>query len=257
MSKPLISVKKKVSSKGFSLLEATIALVVIGVISMATIKVYDSASYYKNQAWAGSWLVESPEALVQFAQMNYRLACPDIDLDGFEDCGSSSTAGSVPFYTLGMQVSSQIADAAVGHQNLIYGVYRDDVHDADLTELKERTGDSLGDAGFESLEDFKKALSNASLQSITINQPYISGDDITTGAEDCSVNPPVANGAFWLASSGGQDGNGDGNPFDGVNTYLKHDGTGTLCFSAPTKQQNTVYNDRVSGLAFSELLGLL
>lgn len=257
MSETLVSLKKNDKNKGFSLVEAAIALVVIGVISMATLQVYNSANYYKNQTLANKWLLETQEALVQFAQTNYRLPCPDTNLDGFENCGGSIKTGLLPFYTLGLTVSSQIGSATAGHQNIIYGVYRNASIDADLTVMAERTGDSIGDTNYQTINDFKKALSNASLVTTVVSsQPYITGDDETTGTENCSTTL-VANGAFWLASSGGQDANEDGNPFDGVNTNLRHDGSGSNCFSAPTKRQNTEYIDRVSGLAFNELLGQL
>ncbi|WEJ62505.1 type II secretion system protein [Thiomicrorhabdus lithotrophica] len=257
MIKSLVSFNKKYKHMGFSLIEAAIALVVIGVISMATLQVYNSANYYKNQTLANKWLLETQENLVQFAQMNYRLPCPDTDLDGYENCGGSVKTGLLPFYTLGLTVSSQIGSVTSGHQNIIYGVYRNAGIDADLTVLAERTGNSIGDANYQTIDDFKKALSNASLVTTVVNsQPYITGDDETTGAENCATNL-VAHGAFWLASSSGQDANEDDNPFDGVNTNLRNDGSGSNCFSAPTKRQNAGYVDRVSGLAFSELLGLL
>lgn len=243
-------------SKGYSLIEVAIALVVIGVITMATIQVYNSASYYKNQSLANSWLAKSKQAIVQFAQTNYRLPCPDIDANGFEDCGGTQQTGSLPVHTLGLPVSSQVSDLVAGHQNVIYGVFRDSANNADLTVLTERTGDVLGDASFQDIDDFKFALTTAMALATVNTQPFITGDGVTSGAEDCAANV-VANGAFWLASSGGEDANGDGNPFDGVNTLLRHNGTGALCFSAPTKRQDANYIDRVSGLAFSELLGLL
>ncbi|BCN94311.1 hypothetical protein THMIRHAM_20960 [Thiomicrorhabdus immobilis] len=242
--------------KGFSLIELSIALVVIGVISMATMQVYNSVNTYRNQTLVNKVLLQAQEAVVFFAQGNFRLPCPDVNGDGFEDCSGGYKTGQLPFYTVGLPVSSQISDVDIGYQNLIYGVFRDTVNDAELTVLTERTGDSLGDANYQNLDDLKKALSNASLLATNANQPFITGDNNTSGSEDCLTNR-VANGAFWLASSSVEDADGDGNPFDGVNAFLKHDGSGSLCFASPTRRQDANYVDRVSGLAFSELIGLL
>lgn len=249
-------VSSQFKQRGFSLIEVSIALVIIGVITMASFQAFTSASYYKNQVASAGWLEQASSLVVKFAQTNNRLPCPDVDLDGFEDCSGNKKTGTLPFYSLGMPVSSQISDVIVGHQNLIYGVYRDGANDADLTVLAERTGDVLGDANFQNVNDFKVALSNAFVLSFSAAQPYVTGDVNTTGAENCTTNQ-VANAAFWIASSGGLDADEDGNPFDSVNELLKHDGTGTLCFTSPTRRHDALYDDKVKGLSFSELIGLL
>ncbi|MDX1352356.1 MAG: type II secretion system protein [Thiomicrorhabdus sp.] len=242
--------------RGFSLIELSIVLVIIGVLSMASLQVFNAVNNYRNQTLANKALLQAQQALVFFAQGNFRLPCPDINGDGYEDCAGGYKTGQLPFYTVGLPVSSQVADVDVGFQNLIYGVFRDAANDAELTVLAERTGDSLGDADYQNMDDFKKALSNASLLAVTNNQPFITGDNHSSGSEDCSTNQ-VANGAFWLASSSFEDADGNGNFFDGVNASLKHDGSGSLCFAAPSRRQDANYVDRVSGLAFSELIGLL
>lgn len=242
--------------RGFSLIELSITLVIIGVISMASLQVYNAVNNFRNQALAKKVLLQAQEALVFFAKGNYRLPCPDINGDGYEDCAGGFKTGQFPFYTVGLPVSSQVADVDIGFQKLVYGVYRDSANDAELTVLTERTGDSLGDANYQNMDDFKKALSNASLQAFNANQPFITGDNHSTGSEDCLTNR-VANGAFWLASSSVEDADGDGNAFDGVNASLTVDGTGFLCFAAPSRRQDANYVDRVSGLSFSELIGLL
>lgn len=248
--------------QGFSLVELSIALVIIGVLTVAGLQVYNSASYYKNQELANRALAEAKSALVNFAALNFRLPCPDTDLDGYENCTGTTKTGTLPYLSLGIRISSQIGDVITGYQNIIYGVYRLPnttlADDADLAALKERTGNSLGDLSYQNIDDLKKAIANASLQAVVDTQPYITGDDTnTTDKDENCTNNAVINGAFWLAAAAGIDASGDGNSFDGVNTGLKHDGTGSNCFASPQRRQDLNYDDIVTGMSFGELLGQL
>ncbi|MBD3725479.1 MAG: type II secretion system protein [Moraxella osloensis] len=243
--------------KGFSLIELAIALVVIGLISTVSVSVWQAASGTRQQLLAENALAKAKHSMVLFAQVNYRLPCPDINRDGHEDCAMTNKVGTLPYYTLGLESVSKTADMAVGMQNIFYGVYRQantsPLNDADLAVLKDRTSDNPGDLNYQNAADFKRALSLALSQSAINSQVFVTGDGISTGLEDCATNL-VSNIAFVLAAPV-VDINQDGNPFDGaINSLLTADNTGSLCFASPSKPMDANYDDLITTVSFSELL---
>ena len=94
---------------GFSLIEVTIALLVVGLLTTGLIVPFAKQMDAQKIKQTNKKLEQIKEALFGFAVIHERLPCPDADtdgLDGFEDfpCDASSinTQNSLPWATLGI-----------------------------------------------------------------------------------------------------------------------------------------------------------
>ena len=254
-------VKNNFKLKGFTLIEMTIVLVVIGVIFSTVQSFYRGTVNTANFAKIDSQLAAINLALVSFALQNKRLPCADTNGNGYEGnsvgtptCGVASAhqTGAVPYKTLGMnQMANTQTDLL--KRNIIYGVYRNGsaIADADLSRNIDRTGDVAGSQYYQNNFDFIKALSNAQ------NKPQSSSFIYTTGTSDNCGTIINDNHAYILVSAGIEDADNNGNVFDGVNNNLSLNGTGTKCFSSALKRKNNEYDDVVMVMNFQSLIGRL
>ncbi|MDH7942553.1 hypothetical protein QGM61_01860 [Pseudohongiella sp. SYSU M77423] len=254
--------------RGFSALEIALVLLVVGLLLAGGLGALRAGANAIEISTAEAFQEQVASQLIEFARANHRLPCPDSNVDGLEDDCSSSTirTGGVPYYSLGMEPGSTIANTSTGIENLMYGVYRNSTAGsagnggADLSILDERTGDAQGDAGYRNREDFRQALRNAGSElvdnGVTASEIYVTGDGQTSGDENCQTNQ-VANMAFVLISSGATDMDGSGGRFDGLNDAWRKDGSGALCASSPNKRKNAGYDDKVLAYNFDALLGEL
>lgn len=254
-------------NRGFSLIELSIVLAILGLVSVTTFSVISSLNTVQSNKMAQHYLSQVEDALISFSKINHRLPCPDIDGDGYENCINLMT-GAVPYHTIGMPLNTGVQDSDTGFQQIVYGVFvlpnaADFPLDADLTRLIERTDDDLGDQHYWDAGDFKRAIVNASKELVQKTQPYVTGDNVLTGLEVCDsvVGVPNANvfenAAFLLASPGAMDLDGDGSAFDSVNVGLSQDGNGSLCFASPSRIGDANYDDIVVGVSLNELLGYI
>lgn len=238
--------------RGYSLVEMSLALVVIGLLASAGWMALKPSVELTEQLKQQQFLNNVQEKIVLFAQNNTRLPCPDVTGDGWEDSCSANddNVGALPTATLGLN------ERGAFFRSLLYGVYRGS-GSLDLTQLAERTGDTPGDAGYQTITDLIFALDQLTGASIETGQIYVTGDGIDTGVINCTSNR-VTNVAIALAAPGGRSMNGDSNLFDGVNASLNQDGTSTTpCFASPTQMKNASYDDQVTVISFNELKGKL
>lgn len=91
--------------KGFTLIEASIALVVVGLLIMGGVKLMTSSSDVSRYKSTEQQLLEIQQGLTSYYTQFRRLPCPDVGADGMEDSisgGCSSNRGFLPHVTLGM-----------------------------------------------------------------------------------------------------------------------------------------------------------
>jgi len=242
---------------GFSLLELTVVLVVIGlllsVVSFAYTGVLKSSEKQKTQAV----LQDIQQSLLIFAVTNHRLPCADVDGNGYEGsgapgvCGTAtlSKAGFLPYKTLFLD--SEPLDAE--HQRFRYGVYRNATVNADLAVRAERTGDAVGSERYQGLGDLLKGLSLANVSAPLATEVYVTGDAVHTGIPTCIKNV-VANPAYVLVAGGHED-------LDGVNGYWDAPNglfsVGKYCIASPSYAETAIYDDVVVAESFAGLRGKL
>jgi type II secretory pathway pseudopilin PulG len=224
---------------GYSLVEMSLVLVVIGIIGFFSIKFLSQiGSQTLNQQFKND-LERVNEALIGFVLANNRLPCPATTSGGSEVCTSANRQGFLPVTTLGIESNGQ-SNRGI---SIRYGVFRKTnataVSDTDLALLKDRYEPLLPNAETSnqlSGLDFCLALKKASL-GISDNTQV-------------NIGSPGVNMAYALADSGMIDANNDGNLFDGVN------GAGVK-FEKPHKPHKNNYDDNVVAVSFNELSGKL
>lgn len=227
------------NSKGFTLLEMAVYLIVGGLIMVAVVQLVPVLKGSLEQELQDITLESLNEAVIGFALVHSRLPCPDTDGDGFEECTGST--GAFPYRTLGITRFPRESAGVLFR----YGVYRnenaaDDSLDADLAVLKNRYEPMLppGEGPLNNLNghDFCLALRNAALFGVDTNF-------LTAGT-------PVVNVAFVVADSGSGDADLDGDLFDNGN------GAG-FGFTTPNVPQSSAYDDQVAATGFQQLAGRL
>lgn len=224
---------------GYSLVEMSLVLVVIGIIGFFSIKFLSQiGSQTLNQQFKND-LERANEALVGFVLANNRLPCPATTSGGSEVCASANRQGFLPVTTLGIESNGQSKRGI----SIRYGVYRKAnvtvVNDTDLAQLKDRYEPLLPNSETSnqlSGLDFCLALKKASLGISDSTQVNVGSSGI--------------NMAYVLADSGMIDANNDGNLFDGANAA-------GVKFEKPHKSHKNNYDDNVVAVSFNELSGKL
>jgi type II secretory pathway pseudopilin PulG len=122
--------------KGFSLLELSVIILILGMITVLLWPFIQSNMQEKRKARLYSQLEQADWALTGYIMAHHRLPCPDTDGDGKEDCAAGSETGTLPYRDLG------IADATA--RQIRYGALkRDEVADPEAETDKDPVPDSI------------------------------------------------------------------------------------------------------------------
>ncbi len=235
------------NQNGYSLVELSIVLVIIGVIGFFSVKFISQIGQQTLNEKFKNDLEMADAAISGFVYANSRLPCPDVTSppDGIEDCGSiNNNQGSLPVKTLGIESSlqkqrgGQIRYASFRNNNA------DALLDTDLSSLKDRYEPFLPNSETSTQSnglDFCLALRTASRSTIPLNNQV----NILTRTPGVFINV-----AYAIADSGAIDANNDGNLFDGSNAA-------GLAFERPKASHLNNYDDNVKAVGFNELAGRL
>jgi prepilin-type N-terminal cleavage/methylation domain-containing protein len=230
-------------NKGFSLIELSVVLVVLGGVLVGLQNVIPSVKQVFFSEDEQTIIKKADMALKGFIKANSRLPCPASDLTGIESCVAGNQSGFFPYRTLGL--SSPVKNPY--GQPLAYAVYRQastttdsygNSLDMDFTVAKDRFRPYLppGELSANSNGlDFCWALKNAGSLSASAAHPYIG----TT-----PLNP-----LYIIASPGAVDMDNNNDFFDGVN------GLSNLKFEVPSRIQNSRYDDQVFSVGINQMAG--
>lgn len=225
--------------KGYSLVEISIVLVVIGLLGFVSIKFLSKiGTHTLNQQFKND-LERADSAITGFIYSNSRLPCPDTNQDGLEDCGLTSLQGALPINTLGIESTIQKKRGGL----IRYAVYRKAnttlTIDTDLAQLKDRYEPLLPNSETSTQSnglDFCLSLKTAALG--------------TTDTTQVNIGSTSINVAYAIADSGTIDANNDGFLFDGTNAA-------GVKFEKPNTSHLNNYDDNVLAIGFNELSGRL
>ena len=214
--------------KGFTLIELSIVLILIGVIISTMTSVLPSL-IRSSKVKQGKTSIEIVDnTLMGYAMASHRLPCPDVNLDGIADPNDGSDCtnyiGWLPYITLGMSSGNDPWGNPIK-----YGIY--------------------GEAGYTGLEkiydssSFCTAIGNASQATFTTNRIH------TTTAVPCnSANASNSvNQAYIIGSSGAQDADSSNGFFDLCN------GENNFAFNPPSQIQLAQYDDIIIAKPLFEL----
>ena len=284
--------KRALTSKvrGFTLLEVSVALLVLGLLSFTLWKLLPQIRAVDETRPAGDQLAFADEAIQGFIMKHYRLPCPDTDDDGKENVvsatgGCANAKGDLPFHTLGLSLPTRLR----------YGVYQGAIAARSLTVAMERytppLPPSLATPSFTS-NNTEWPLNNVatpptpptpafpplppppspSLPALTplamdwqrdplatLASTQLNGLDfceaLRQNAEDTFDQARLnANGlhvAYALAHPGVKDADADGNLFD------KDNAQAGMAFEPPTRPAAQDYDDTVLAIGFGELAARL
>lgn len=244
---PLLEPKQS----GFSLVEFSIVLLIVGILTWTVSGVYDNSQALREREQALSQGEVLREAVRAFALTNARLPCPDTAGTGWEGdaagtCNAASDSGWLPYRSLGLERPYQRFLAA-------YSVYRradaNAALDADTAVRKERTGNAAGSQGFQDARDLMVAIGNASGDTASTARTRLTGNDGNEGAIDCSSNIR-SHPAFFIVMPLG-DSAGSASGFEAPN------GAGSNCAWAPGKGSQHGRDDVVIAEPLQALSGWL
>jgi prepilin-type N-terminal cleavage/methylation domain-containing protein len=236
----------KSSQSGFSIIELSASIVILGLIISALIGLYTHLEGKYRHVDLVQSIQEANEAIAGFIFSKGRLPCPSVDNNGSENC--TIAKGFLPYKALGMP--TQIRNSA--GLALRYAVYlKTDtmMQDTELDILKDRYRPFIADGSPPVGQE--KTLGNLN------NLDFCQALNAATAAPDDSTLVHVGNAgslehvAYLLLDPGAGDADGDGNSLDEVNAVAD------LAFDRPNFLATFNNDDRVFVTYFNQLWGKL
>ncbi|MDC7805921.1 type II secretion system protein [Luteimonas sp BLCC-B24] len=250
MRRPRRPSSVRIAAGGFTLVELSVVLAVLGVMAVAMTSAFGGIHQAREQSAARAQAETARQALRAFALRNKRLPCPDTSAHGDSgreagggSCNADVRIGWLPYESLGLDVPTRA-------ERLRYGVYRSAVG-ADLV-APQAAGAEEHD--FEGMAGFITALTAATVAASSPVQPYYVA---YTGSHTCMASPiaPLVNPAFVVVVPA-TDRDGTGTNFDGDTHHGFATGS-TTCVSAPDRAADMAYDDVVVAESQAALLGWL
>ena len=239
-------IRKKII--GFSLVEMSIVLVVIGLIAFFSIKFLSSIGQQTLNQQFKNDLDRADDAIAGFVFANKRLPCPDISGNGVEECAIANKQGFLPIKTLGIESTIQKKRGG----SIRYGVYRKAnaanlAMDVDLAQSKDRYEPLLPPQS-----PSTPTTPEVSAQTNGLDLCLALKTGSTSSADNTQINvgTPGINLAYVIADSGTIDADNNGNLFDGANAS-------GVKFEKPHASHLNNYDDNVLAISFNELSGRL
>jgi len=244
------------TERGFSLVELSIVLIVLGIIISIGFKLLPNLVSRAEATKNTAALQRAQDALIGYAATHHRLPCPDDNNppDGIGNPGTGPNTcavavGYLPYLQLGL-TNGQDAYKRV----LRYGVT------TDYTTASTRGNDGNADLAYAwgSSADLCQAITNAS----NYARDYPTNTDHVYVYRTATTPAPLVTAAdhqaFVLASAGYADKNGDGDFFDGANSgaVLFRPGQKQR-FESPATPPRANYDDQVVAESFNKLSGEL
>jgi prepilin-type N-terminal cleavage/methylation domain-containing protein len=235
--------------RGFSLLELTFVLVVIGVLSLLASFAFSGADDVRQQQQARAQAEIVREALRYYVLANKRLPCPDFNANGYEErnaadaCSDSGETGYVPYYSIGLTPSEE--------NRMIYRVYRA-ASPNDITSLEERTGDEEGAPGYMGIGDAIVALMHIPATVSGTMHVYVAGVN-ADGSSNCDA--AVSSYPAFALIVPNTDRDNDNNLLDGVNAGTT--ASTANCIASPLQPLSWDYDDIVVVESPNALIGWL
>jgi len=93
---------RKGRQRGLSLVEAAVAMAIMGVATMVLWQAVGATRVRESQALRAAELQRSEAAVMAFAAVHRRFPCPASSSNGLESCAPLQTSGFLPYMTLGL-----------------------------------------------------------------------------------------------------------------------------------------------------------
>lgn len=230
--------------QGFSLIELSVVVAVLGVMTFAVSAGFENVQGYRQHRQATADADSAHAAIRAFTLRNRRLPCPDSSLSGHlqrePSGGCIQASGWLPYETLGLSPPRQSA-------RMRYGIYLQGA--INLANPAPRASDGLDLDGVGGL---LTSLAAAATRPPNTDSAYYQLSSSPGSPPRCNGGA-LTNPAFVVVAPAG-DLSGDGELFESVNRNF---GNGDHCTSAPSRRADSTLDDVVVAESTNALLGWL